>query len=148
MIAALLKKRRTLWESLDQVEGARTHAAVLGIADVTDGAKKRAYKRLAMALHPDRHTNPPPPEAVAKRIEAAWKLVTNANDAELGRMGDSAPNTEKQWDAEEKRRRNEKARREKAEEKRAEKRAEAARAGFGVQILHFTFYTEIYTNFT
>ena len=80
----LEEKRQALWNAINQVEGARTHAAVLGIApDATDEAKARAYKKLALVLHPDRHVNAP--DAAAKRIEAAWKLVTNANDAELER---------------------------------------------------------------
>ena len=137
---ALSSRPHLTLTALPQVEAADTHAAVLGVAtDATDAERNRAFRRLALLLHPDKH--PLAPDAFLGRIDLAFKKLNNAKDApDLSRSagsGDSSGSgspqpprqqTDRQRQAEEQRRAAEQKRQEKQARDRAAAEAASARA--------------------
>ena len=114
------RKRDELMKALGQVEGANSHAVVLGLEwDASNQQRASAARRLSKMLHPDKHPNAP--EAFAKRLDLAFKRVIEARDADDFAAAVPRTRTEKQRDKET-------ARMAAAAEKRQAQRAKAEAA--------------------
>ena len=66
-------------ELVRKIKNAKTYYDVLGVpSDADEDAIKKAYKKLALKIHPDKNTAPGSDEAF-KRVGAACAVLTDAN---------------------------------------------------------------------
>ena len=80
-------------ETVRKVRSAKDHFAVLGVErDADEHAIGRAYKKLALRVHPDKNTAPGADEAF-KRVGKAYATLTDANErANYERYGEAGAN--------------------------------------------------------